>query len=257
VGDGGGFRTAASPSTPAPGAVLKQPRTTRTTRTGGHAAPSEQPPSVWSVVKTIGADAPQAAPPLPQLERLHLPRPLPELHRIPVIEPLDLGLGLRVILRPDDVPRREPPVRMQVIEVIGFHAPPPTGPDASTGRASEQWRIRHFGKLGSVEGQGDRLAVIADGKLLIFRVEELPGFPRGRCFKLQSYRKSGLKTSLLSRQTKARPPLTPAAARGPSMDGARASRSALLPGLSPHRWGAKKGRLAYSIVRMARRFLRQ
>jgi len=49
-----------------------------------------------------------------------------------------------------------------------------------------------------LEAAGDHLAVIGDnGKILIFRLDELPEMPRGKGVKLQSYREGGLRDAIV------------------------------------------------------------
>jgi topoisomerase-4 subunit A len=53
------------------------------------------------------------------------------------------------------------------------------------------------GALICLEAEGDHLAVVGDnGKILIFRMDELPEMPRGKGVKLQSYREGGLRDAL-------------------------------------------------------------
>ena len=65
-------------------------------------------------------------------------------------------------------------------------------------RAGKQvLNVEADGAIICLEAVGDHLAVIGDnGKILAFRLDELPEMPRGKGVKLQSYREGGLRDAL-------------------------------------------------------------
>lgn len=65
-------------------------------------------------------------------------------------------------------------------------------------RAGKQvLNVEGDGAIICLEAAGDHLAVVGDnGKILVFRLDELPEMPRGKGVKLQSYREGGLRDAL-------------------------------------------------------------
>jgi hypothetical protein len=111
------------------------------------AAPAGGPPRP-SLMRARGG---ASSAPLPPLKHPHLPRPLPQLHRLPALGPLGPRHGLGVVLRFQHLARGKSAVRMQSIKVVGRHAPPPRErADAST------WAVahRHLPDIpGSIDGR--------------------------------------------------------------------------------------------------------
>jgi topoisomerase-4 subunit A len=110
-------------------------------------------------------------------------------------EPLRLMLDLDDKVGLVDVFAHKPGRKRILASKAGYGFIMPEDEAVSFRRAGKQ--VLNGEALVCLEATGDHLAVIGDnGKILIFKLDELPEMPRGKGVKLQSYREGGLRDAL-------------------------------------------------------------
>jgi topoisomerase-4 subunit A len=110
-------------------------------------------------------------------------------------EPLRLMLDLDDKVGLVDVFAHKPGRKRILASKAGYGFIMPEDEAVSFRRAGKQ--VLNGEALVCLEAVGDHLAVIGDnGKILIFKLDELPEMPRGKGVKLQSYREGGLRDAL-------------------------------------------------------------
>jgi topoisomerase IV subunit A len=110
-------------------------------------------------------------------------------------EPLRLMLDLDDKVGLVDVFAHKPGRKRILASKAGYGFIMPEEEAVSFRRAGKQ--VLNGEALVCLEAVGDHLAVIGDnGKILIFKLDELPEMPRGKGVKLQSYREGGLRDAL-------------------------------------------------------------
>ena len=110
-------------------------------------------------------------------------------------EPLRLMLDLDDKVGLVDVFAHKPGRKRILASKAGYGFIMPEDEAVSFRRAGKQ--VLNGEALVCLEATGDHLAVIGDnGKILIFKLDELPQMPRGKGVKLQSYREGGLRDAL-------------------------------------------------------------
>jgi topoisomerase IV subunit A len=111
-------------------------------------------------------------------------------------EPLRLMLDLDDRVDILDVFAHKPGRKRVLVSKAGYGFVMPEDEAIAFRRAGKQ--VLNGEAAVSLEAAGDHLAVIGDnGKLLIFRLDELPEMPRGKGVKLQSYREGGLRDAAI------------------------------------------------------------
>jgi topoisomerase-4 subunit A len=113
-------------------------------------------------------------------------------------EPLRLMLDLDDKVRIVAVFAHKPGRKRVLASKAGYGFLMPEDEAVSFRRAGKQvLSVEADGALVCLEVEGDHLAVVGDnGKILVFRLDELPEMPRGKGVKLQSYREGGLRDAL-------------------------------------------------------------
>ena len=110
-------------------------------------------------------------------------------------EPLRLMLDLDDKVGLVDVFAHKPGRKRILASKAGYGFIMPEDEAVSFRRAGKQ--VLNGEGLVCLEAVGDHIAVIGDnGKILIFKLDELPEMPRGKGVKLQSYREGGLRDAL-------------------------------------------------------------
>jgi topoisomerase IV subunit A len=114
-------------------------------------------------------------------------------------EPLRLMLDLDDKVRIVAVFAHKPGRKRVLASKAGYGFLMPEEEAVSFRRAGKQvLNVEPDGALLCLEADGDHIAVIGDnGKILAFRLDELPEMPRGKGVKLQSYREGGLRDGLV------------------------------------------------------------
>jgi topoisomerase-4 subunit A len=114
-------------------------------------------------------------------------------------EPLRLMVDIDDAVKILDVFTHKPGRKRVIASKAGYGFILPEDEAIAFRRAGKQvLTVDEAGACISLDAEGDHLAVIGDnGKILVFKLEELPEMVRGKGVKLQSYREGGLRDALV------------------------------------------------------------
>ena len=114
-------------------------------------------------------------------------------------EPLRLMVDIDDAVKIMDVFTHKPGRKRVIASKAGYGFILPEDEAIAFRRAGKQvLTVDEAGACISLDAEGDHLAVIGDnGKILVFKLEELPEMVRGKGVKLQSYREGGLRDALV------------------------------------------------------------
>ena len=114
-------------------------------------------------------------------------------------EPLRLMVDIDDAVKIMDVFTHKPGRKRVIASKAGYGFILPEDEAIAFRRAGKQvLTVDEAGACISLDAEGDHLAVIGDnGKILVFKLDELPEMVRGKGVKLQSYREGGLRDALV------------------------------------------------------------